>query len=84
MQQARFASPEEAVDAFVLAVRSKDLESLQHVLGPGSEDILSGDDVADRQTRDKFLDAYDESNALVPEEDGSMTLEIGQEDWPLP
>ena len=85
MQQARFGSPEEAVDAFVLAVRSEDSKSVRHILGRDAADMLpSGDDVADRQLRERFLEAYDEKNALVSEEDGSVTLEVGQDDWPMP
>lgn len=85
LQQERFSTPEEAVGAFAAAVRADNPEEIQRVLGRDSEEIVaSGDEVADRQTRERFLDAYDEKNALVTEADGSVTLQVGDDDWPMP
>ncbi len=85
LRQEKFSTPDEAAQAFVLAVRSENPEEIHRVLGRGAEEIVSsGDEVADRQMREKFLKAYDEKNALVAEPDGSMTLEIGRDDWPMP
>ncbi len=83
--QKKFSAPEDATRALVVAARSENNEEVLCILGRGAEDIVSsGDDVADRQAREKFLKAYDEKNALVSEPDGSMTLQVGQDDWPLP
>jgi hypothetical protein len=34
--------------------------------------------------RERFLAAYDEKNSLVAEPDGSTTLQVGTDDWPMP
>jgi len=83
--QARFATPDQAVQAFVSAVRSQNLAEVRRILGRGSEELISsGDEVADQRTRETFLAAYDEKYALVREPDASVTLEVGPDDWPMP
>jgi len=84
-RQEKFSTPEDAARALVVAVRSENSEGIRKILGRGSEEIVSsGDEVADRRTRDRFLKAYDEKNELVTELDGSMSLQVGKDDWPLP
>ena len=85
LRQERFATPEEAARALVVAVRSENSEEVGRILGRGGKEVVSsGDEVADRQTRQRFLTAYDEKNSLVAEPDGSVTLQVGQDDWPMP
>jgi Ca2+-binding RTX toxin-like protein len=80
-----FASPEAAVAALIGALEANDTVALGALLGPDSEGILSsGDEVADANARAQFLADYQEKHALVAEEDGSMTLNVGENDWPLP
>jgi hypothetical protein len=80
-----FKTPEEAVDAFVAAVQKDDLAALQKLLGPGSEDIISsGDPVQDKGDREEFLAAYAAKHSLVEESPGTMTLIVGENDWPAP
>jgi len=84
-QQARFDTPELAVAALVQAVRTDDADELRHILGGGAKEIMSsGDEVADRQAREDFLQSYDQKNALVTEEEGNVVLEVGQDGWPMP
>jgi Protein of unknown function (DUF2950) len=79
-----FATAEEAVTALVKAARDERLENLQAILGPGSDKLLnSGDRVADTKRRQKFVAAYDERHELAAV-DGSVTLKVGNDDWPLP
>jgi hypothetical protein len=83
--QARFDTPEAAAGAFVDAIRAEDTDELHHILGRGADEIISsGDEVADQQARGKFLQAYDEKNALVSETDESVVLEVGKDAWPMP
>jgi hypothetical protein len=83
--QKTFASPDEAVAAMLAAVRSMDEAQLKAVFGAEGDDLLaSGDSVADRQTADRFLRLYDEKHELTTNPDGSMTLNVGKDDWPLP
>ncbi len=83
--QKSFASPEEGITALVEAVKSDDQPALLALLGPhGGKLISSGDSVADRQSREAFLKAYDEANKLVHDGDAKVTLVIGKDEWPMP
>jgi len=83
--QKSFSSPEEAVKSLVAAVRANDIKEMLAILGPGSRELISsGDDVADRAGREKFLKAYDQMNTLQQESADKMVLSIGDDNWPLP
>ena len=85
MPQKTFSSPEEAVKSLVAAVRSNDIKEMLAILGPGSRELISsGDDVADRAGREKFLNAYNQMNTLQQESADKMVLSIGADNWPLP
>jgi hypothetical protein len=83
-KQKSFSSAEEAVTALVTAARNNDDKELSAIFGRDAKDLLySGDEVADRQRREKFLKTFDEKNSLSPAGD-SMILMIGKNDWPFP
>ena len=83
--QKTFASPDAAVQALIQAARQSDKQGLLEILGPEAEDIIdSGDEVADRQQREKFLTTYDERHTLVSKSDGSIILQVGSQEWPFP
>jgi hypothetical protein len=85
IKQKSYASPEAAVKALVDAIRANDNNELLAIFGPGSEDIISsGDEVADKNTREKFLSDYEEKNKLEKETPDKVVLETGSDDWPLP
>jgi hypothetical protein len=85
-----FASPAAAVDALVAALRANDIDRVRAIMGPQSQEVLSsGDDVADRARRDRFLELYDERHKIVVDAsaddgDDARTLVIGNTDWPFP
>ena len=80
-----FPSPEEAVRSLVDAVRAHDMKEMHIILGPGSEALISsGDDIADRAAREKFLLAYDQLNRLEQASADKMVLHIGSDDWSMP
>ncbi len=84
VKQRTFASPEEAVEALVTALRSNDVNALEAIFGPGSRDlIMSGDPVEDQSGRERFLKFYDEKNRLE-ETAAKVFLSVGDDDWPLP
>ena len=84
VKQRTFASPEEAVEALVTALRSNDVNALEAIFGPGSRDlIMSGDPVKDQSGRERFLKFYDEKNRLEETAD-KVFLSVGDDDWPLP
>ena len=80
-----FASPGDAALALYKAVKSNDNQALSAIFGSNSGDILSsGDDVADKNMRSGFVTRYDQMHRVVLEPDGTATLYIGADNWPLP
>jgi hypothetical protein len=83
--QRTFSSPEEAARALADAVRAEDATKLLAVVGPKSRQwIWSGDKVSDRADWKRFLEAYDQKNAVVAQGDGKAVLHVGNDDWPFP
>ena len=83
--QKTFSSSEDALTAFIQAVRDGNPSELGAILGPGSEQVVaSSDSVADKAARESFLKWYDERHSLVPSRKGEFTLEVGKDGWPLP
>jgi hypothetical protein len=80
-----FSSPREAVDALIAAVRNDNDSELLGILGPDAEDLIaSGDQVADRNSRKRFLAAFEEKNSLEQQEADRMVLIVGIRDYPFP
>ena len=83
--QNAFASPEDAVKALVAAATAGDVKALQAILGPGSRTLVqSGDAVADRAGRERFVRAYGEANKVAREGNAKAILLIGKDEWPMP
>lgn len=83
-KQKTFASPEKAVQALVDSLKKADRASVKAILGPGSEKLISGDEISDRRVRERFLSAYDEMQRLDREGKSRAVLVIGQNEWPFP
>lgn len=77
-----FATPEEAADALVQAVKSHNRSNILSVLGNVGDWIRSGDAVADRATGDRFVAAYEAKHALVRDGD-KVTLTLGNDNYPF-
>jgi len=85
MKQESFTTPENAVEALVVANRNNKATQLLNILGPRSGKLIfSGDSVADKQGREKFLEAYDATHKLENIGEDKRILVIGREEWPLP
>ncbi|MCH8055352.1 MAG: DUF2950 domain-containing protein [Deltaproteobacteria bacterium] len=83
-KQKGFASAEEAVKAAIAAAKNNDDNEMLAIFGADAKDLISsGDAVADKTRRGRFLKAYHEKNQLV-EEGKKMVLVIGQQNWPFP
>jgi hypothetical protein len=55
------------------------------MFGHGAEPLISsGDKVADRAVRERFVAMYDEGHRLVKEGDTQAVLQIGKDEWPFP
>ena len=84
-KQKSFKSPDEAVKALAGAVKGDDVKELMAIFGPsGKELVFSGDEVADKTGRGRFVRAYEEMNKLVSEDDKKVILHVGNEDFPFP
>lgn len=83
-EQKGFATPEEAVQVFVAAMKSNDESALLSIFGPaGKELISSGDTFSDKQRREMFVGDYERKNSLK-QEGARVVLLIGGKDWPFP
>jgi hypothetical protein len=85
--QKTFATPKQAVDALIQAAASYDVPSLEQILGPGSENILSSEDpVQDKNNAVEFAARARQKNEVTvnPKNAKLATLSIGDDDWPLP
>jgi hypothetical protein len=81
--QESFTNAEAAAAALVEAAKSGDKKAVLAVLGPqGGQVITSGDVVADKAARARFIAAYDKKHA-VTEDGDKATLIIGEEDFPF-
>lgn len=84
-RQKSFASPEEAVDALIAAVKVGETRGILQVLGEDARTLIeSGDPVQDRQAGDEFVKGYETAHAIADGEDGSKILEVGRDKWPFP
>ena len=85
-EQLVFATPEQAVDALITATREDRGDDLLRILGPDAHQIIhSGDKVADEESRNRFISAYDQAHEIRSDDiTGHDTLVVGEEEWPLP
>lgn len=80
-----FASPQDAANALFEAAKLGDTAQLEHVLGPGSASLLtSGDAVLNADERQGFVTSWIEKHDVVTNPDGTATVHVGNDDWPLP
>jgi len=80
--QKSFATPEDAANALVQAVKSRDRAATLAVLGNAGDWISSGDAAADRAAVERFVAAYETKHAIV--RDGEKaTLTLGDDDFPF-
>ena len=83
--QKTFSSADEASQALFAAVQGDDKSALREIFGSAGEEIISsGDQVQDQNARDQFVARYQEMHRVGNDPDGTATLYIGAENWPLP
>lgn len=83
--QQAYPSPEDAAAALAAAVKTGSKRAMLKVLGNDAKDIIeSGDDVADAETRERFLSAYEVKHSLKVEGNKKATLVLGADDFPFP
>jgi len=80
-----FPSAEAAATALVDAAKAGDKAALLAILGPTAQALVtSGDEIADREGRERFVREYQEAHRLVSVGDGKVTLTVGERQWSLP
>src|SRR5262245_5119020 len=83
--QRRFASPEEGFAALVGAVKTGDEKTLQDMLGPDADAVLSsGDEAADANAQRTFVAAYAANHHIASLGDSRAVLAIGSDSWEFP
>jgi hypothetical protein len=83
--QQSFQSPDDAAAALVVAAKSGETKDFREVLGRDADDIVeSGDMVADTDTRQRFVAAYDAKHSISMEGDKKAILMLGKDDFPFP
>lgn len=82
--QKGYASAEEAVRAWIAAIKSDNDQEVLAIFGPDAKEVIfSGDPVSDRERREGFINDFDKQNSLSQEGD-KMVLIVGENDWPFP
>lgn len=82
--QISFGTPEDAARALYEAMKGGDWKQIYAVLGPGSGKLIyTGDKVADGETRDMFVAAYEKSAKFDRSGDAKATLLLGANDYPF-
>jgi hypothetical protein len=85
IRQKTFTSPEEAVTALVDAAQSNDSDALLTILGSGGKGLIdSGDPVADKTAKERFVQAFHKKHKLEYKDTDTALLTIGDKDWPFP
>jgi hypothetical protein len=82
--QPSFDSPEAAMQALQVAVNSDGPTALRNLVGSGSDQLLSGDPVADAQDQADFAAAMQVSAQLQEDSDTQYTILVGTDNWPSP
>jgi hypothetical protein len=79
-----FQTPEDAATALANAIKSGGTRDLLNVLGRDAENIMvSGDAVADREARERFVGAWDAKHNVIIEGEKAF-LVVGTDDYPMP
>lgn len=83
--QRTFQTPAQAFAALVAAARADDTKALIGILGKEGESLVATEDpVADRQSFNRFVAAYDEANRVEQQGGDRATLIVGKQEWPFP
>ena len=85
IKQRKFGSPEDAFKALVQATENNDTKELLSIFGPeGSDIISSGDAVADRTARERFVKASREAVKFSKLDDKTVLPVIGKDECSFP
>lgn len=84
-KQRTYASPEDAVKDLMAAAKAGDSKAMLAILGAGAKPIISsGDAVADRNGRERFVKSYEEAGKIERVGEVKAVLSTGKDGWPFP
>ncbi len=81
--QAVFQQPEDAANAFTLAVADDDKTMMKQILGEDYREVLPLDEV-DGEDIDNYMRAWEHAHTLLPEGENKRMLAVGKGEWTLP
>jgi hypothetical protein len=81
--QAVFVLPEDAANAFTLAVADDDKTMMRQILGEDYREVLPLDQI-DGEDVDNYIAAWEQAHTLLPEGDTKRILAVGKGEWTLP
>jgi hypothetical protein len=81
---AQFSTPDDGLQALVVAATAKDRAALEKLFGADYEKLLSGDQVEDAKDLNDFSQALQESAKLQKDSDSKYTVLAGKDNWPDP
>ena len=79
-----FATPQDAVNALVIAAQNHDTNALHAIFGPTGHELVSPDVVQATEESKKFVERLTEKTQLINHSDSNVTLAIGADGWPFP
>ena len=83
--QRTFATPEAAVEALLDAIERDDVDALLGIFGREYQDaIVTPDWDAERDARQKIVEAAKQAQELSQVDEGVVELIVGEEEWPFP
>lgn len=81
----RFASPEDAAKNLIEAAQDGNSNKISALFGKKYAEILSsGDEVEDKNSREKFLALAKEKSSIENQSENRAILQFGQADWEFP
>jgi hypothetical protein len=81
--QAVFSNPEDAANAFTLALETADQGMINQLMGADYQEVLYLDEVRTMDV-DNYLKAWSQANTLLPEGDNQVMIAIGEGQWTFP
>ncbi len=80
-----FTSPEAAFSALLGAAKNNDTRELLSIFGPSGKDIISsGDAVADKEARERFVKSAGDAVKFSTVDDSTVLAVIGKNEWSFP
>ena len=83
-EQRTFSAPDEARQALIAAVQSRDRRAMKAIFGPVMRDLEPGDPVEQAEEFAQFARHVQEGTEIIKQGDEKAILSIGAEKWPFP